>query len=72
MGWREDDIAWCDQEIARMRQGIEFMERGILETGEETSRGGPLRSRNDEMIAQYRSSIEALTAMRARLLGEAS
>lgn len=33
MGWREDLIAQHEKEITQLQQGIDWMERGIMETG---------------------------------------
>jgi len=71
MGWREERIAWCLQEIARMHQGIELMNADILTAGTERSHGGPPDRHTRELVEQYERTIEALARAIGTLEGEA-
>ncbi|RWC61068.1 hypothetical protein [Mesorhizobium sp.] len=60
MGWREDLIARHEEEISKMREGIEWLESDKLQMWE-TNPDGKRKSLNADMIGHYSRAIESLS-----------
>jgi hypothetical protein len=69
MGWREDIIDRHRGEIARMRESVEWLKTGTSQVGEVSS-SGKLASLNEELIAHYQRTIDALELVVASLEAE--
>ena len=59
MGWQKELLAYHQKEIARLQQGIDWMERGIMETGN-LDAAGQKQDTTAESIQSYKRIVGEL------------